>query len=495
LTIATALPAAVVVSALLVSLGAAEVYAAPSPPPRSIANGPLTLVPAGRDGTIFVEGLHSYFGALEVEAHADGLALTNRIPLERYLLGLQEVPLGWPREALRAQAVAARTYVLWGLARPPAGAAGVYGFDICASDECQVFSGADVAAQPDGAAWKDAVASTRGVAVLYAGEPILARYHSTSGGRTFDNALVFEDEPAYPYLRSVRSDTEGASPLYRWEVVFRLPDLQRMLERAGWWTRQDGRLKEVSTSRDARLYDPDVVLRGGGRTTGGARAAAKRYSAGDLRELLGRLAPRLRPALYPSPAPTVSGRLPETLPSERFEVATGDGMVLVRGSGWGHGVGLSQWGAYGLASNGGSYESILEHYYTGTTVGPAPELGEVEVGLDWGRDSYRVEGSFDIVGERGQTVVKGATKVWSLSLSAQGGITVRDHKGVVLEGAEPGPPRSPAKAGPLDPASGRGGAGGDGAPAVLLAVVAACLATVALFVVADRMGSWPRRRR
>ena len=75
----------------------------------------------------------------------DGLVVTNRLGLEKYLLGLNEVPTDWPTEALKAQAVAARTYALWTLAQPPGGSAAIYGFDICASIECQVFSGAAVA--------------------------------------------------------------------------------------------------------------------------------------------------------------------------------------------------------------------------------------------------------------------------------------------------------------------------------------------------------------
>jgi stage II sporulation protein D len=182
---------------------------------------PVRLVPLSSVPTR-VGGLHSYFGTIELKSASDGIAVVDVLALERYLLGLREVPLDWPMEALRAQAVAARTYALWTLATERAGAAEVYGFDICASDQCQVFSGADVIAAPDGDRWRRAVKSTVRRVAVYGGEPILARYHSTSGGRTLTNSEAFPGDPDLPYLRSVPSPHEEESPLFRWTVSFEL---------------------------------------------------------------------------------------------------------------------------------------------------------------------------------------------------------------------------------------------------------------------------------
>src|SRR5687768_4829719 len=150
------------------------------------AVAPLRLVPAGSE-PLEIRGRHRYYGTVELGAASDGLVVSNRLSLERYLLGLAEVPRSWPGGALKPQAVAARTYALYTLRQPTAGSAADYGFDICASVQCQVFSGADVVESLGGVRWREAVASTQGVAVLYDGEPILARYHSTSGGQTLDN--------------------------------------------------------------------------------------------------------------------------------------------------------------------------------------------------------------------------------------------------------------------------------------------------------------------
>ena len=364
--------------------------------------GSVTLAPL-TDRPAHVSELHPYRGELEIAAAADGLVVVNRLSLERYLWGLGEVPPDWPIEALRAQAVAARTYALWTLDRPPAGVAATYGFDICASVECQVYSGAAVAASPSGVRWVRAVQTTRGLALLSDGRPALARYHSTSGGRTLDNEDVF-DEPPLPYLRSVESPFEEASPLYRWTVVFRLAHLERILEEAGWWGAGRGRLREVEgvASASGRHY-PDVVLRG--RTT-------LRRNAEELREVLREHAPRLFPLRYPSPAATSSGRLPETLPSNRITVSTRGRRAVFAGRGWGHGVGMSQWGAHGMAERGRDHREILAHYYPGTTLERLPARS-VEVGVDWARPSLEVFGAFRIVDAAGAAVVEHAVGTWS----------------------------------------------------------------------------------
>lgn len=383
--------------------------------------GPIRLIPRGSDA-VAVSELHRYFGRVTLTPASDGLVVSNTLPLERYLLGLQEVPPGWPEEALRAQAVAARTYALWTLARPAAGAAATYGFDICASVECQVFSGADVVSTPDGRRWAAAVRSTAGEAVLYRGAPILARYHSTSGGATLDNSQAFPGEPDYPYLQGVPSRTEQGSPLYRWTVRFPLAHLQAMLAAGGVWTRGHGMLRNVVTvPSSSGLHYPDVVLRGTRRSL--------RMDAEALRDLVRDQAPALYPGVYPSRWFTTSGRLPETLPANRIEIVTEKGVAVVTGRGWGHGTGMSQWGAHGLAANGATYEEILGHYYAGITVGPAEAPPSIEVGVDWARSSVVVTGAFDVVDGRGDVAVRDALGSWTFTSGGGGVVEVAPPEG------------------------------------------------------------------
>ena len=368
---------------------------------------PVRLIP--KSETLGVQGLHDYFDTVEIGAASDGLVVSNRLTLERYLLGLNEVPTEWPAEALRAQAVAARTYALWTLSQPPGGSAATYGFDICATVECQVFSGAEVVQLASGARWAQAVVDTAGTAVLYDDRPILARYHSTSGGTTFDNPDAFPEEPDYPYLKAVPSTTETASPVYRWRVTFTLDRLTAILRHGGTFTRRVLSVRTVAP-QDGGPY-PDVVITG--RTPQGRTSV--RMPADSFRDAVREEAPALYPDLYPSAWHTTSGRLPETLPSERIEVATKGGRVVVNGRGWGHGTGMSQWGAYGLAQQGATFDQILTHYYTDVSIGRINTEVPIEVGVATGQPSVAVSGDFSIIDGAGNTIVRDALGTWNFT--------------------------------------------------------------------------------
>jgi SpoIID/LytB domain protein len=340
--------------------------------------------------------------------------------------------------------VAARTYALWTLEQPRAGAAATYGFDICASVECQVFVGADVVRFGDGPRWAGAVASTTARVLVYDGRPILARYHSTSGGITLDNLDAFPHERSYPYLRPVESPWERAAPLYRWRVRFPLRRLQKILERSGIWTGSDGRLIDVHTipSRASRHY-PDAVLVGTkGRTV---------IDADSLRDDLDVYAPALYPSKYPSPGPTASGFLPSTLPSSRVDIDTRGSVATVVGRGWGHGVGMSQWGAYGLARRGADHEEILTHYYTGVDIDTVSHRRPIDVGVDWGRSDVAVRGAFDLLDGNDRVLARGAVGTWHFSWTHEGIVSVDPPRGYRLP-LRVGVVRAPTRALPGQPA-------------------------------------------
>ena len=386
-----------------------------------LVRGTVRLVPVGGQPTA-IAGLGSYLGQIKLTAASDGIVVANRLALERYLLGLAEVPPDWPAEALKAQAIAARTYALNTLDRPPAGAAATYGFDICASVECQVFSGAEVLQQTDGRRWADAVRATAGQTILYDGRPILARYHSVSGGQTFDNEQIFPSEGPFPYLKGVSSTTEEASPLDRWSVAFTLGDLQEILERSGRWSPAQGRLRGAQTvaSRED-LHYPDVLLHGS--------KLRLRMTDEDLRVIVREHAPAAFPGKYPSIGLTTSGRLPETFPSNRLSIGTTSDVVRVQGRGWGHGVGMSQWGAHGLAVQGASHEEILGHYYRGVSLGRVGDPGALDVGVDWGRRSLSLTGALEVVDGRGRTVIGASIGTWTVRYNGTGAMSVTPPAG------------------------------------------------------------------
>ena len=387
------------------------------------AVAPIRLVPRGSN-QISIAGLNPYLGSIELDSAGDGIVVSNRIALERYLLGLQEVPTDWPEEALKAQVIAARTYTLWTLAQGRTGEGAVYGYDICATVQCQVFSGAAVVNAEDGDRWRAAVGATAGQTVLYDGEPILARYHSTSGGRTLDNEDAFPEESAYPYLKSVESPWEEGSSLFRWTTTFPLRDLEAILRRVGWWT-GDSKLQEVySVTSSAGLHYPDLVFQGGGTRL--------RRTAEELRDVVRDLAPAMFPGRYPSAAPTASGVLPETFPSNRLEARTRGKRVVFVGRGWGHGSGMSQWGAHGLAQQGASYADILTHYYTGVSIGEVSEPPPFEVGVQSGASSVTATGSFEIVDGRGETIVPRALGSWTFRWAGAGAVAIEPPAGFGL---------------------------------------------------------------
>lgn len=385
---------------------------------RGAVVSPVRLEPI-KGSVLGVAGLHSYLGSVEFRSASDGLVVVNRLSLERYLLGLNEVPLDWPMEALRAQAIAARTYALWTLGQPRGGSAGTYGFDICATVACQVFSGADVLlTNSEAERWREAVDSTRGLVALYDGEPILARYHSTSGGRTFDNETIFPSEGPFPYLKGVDSNLEEGSPLDRWRFAVPLKQMQILLQAVGLWERANGKLREMrSVSSGEGNHYSDIVAVGSKRDA--------RFTAEEMRALLRETAPARYPGLFPAHAPTGSGRLPETFPSNRYDVDTRGKRVVILGRGWGHGVGMSQWGAEGMARLGANHEQILRHYYTGIEVESYPENPVIDVGVAWGLDAIDVLGAFHIRDGQNRSVVPDAVGTWSFRAAGSGAVSVK----------------------------------------------------------------------
>jgi stage II sporulation protein D (peptidoglycan lytic transglycosylase) len=311
-------------------------------------------------------------GTLEIRRADDGtLSLTIALPFDRYLEGIAEVPSSWPSAALEAQAVAARSYALattgW------SGTDGdALGTAICATASCQVYRGIPIPPDPTYRRWVRAVRRTDGLVLLSGGRPATTLYFSTSNGRTYANEDVFGSAPL-PYLRPVVEVDDEASPTSRWRARLPYADLTRFLRAAGLWPR--GR---SIAAADAGAST--VTFRGGGAT----RAIA----ADDLRDAVNTWAPCLEPASYPPPVE--GGRLPLTIPSHWLRFSAVDRALLVTGRGWGHGVGMVQWGAYGKARAGRSAAEILAFYYGGLTPRHHPEPGLIRVEVATGLSGVRI---------------------------------------------------------------------------------------------------------
>jgi len=301
--------------------------------------------PAGRrlawPGPVEVGGT-GYRGRVVVAARDGELRVVNEVSVERYVEGtlLREVYPGWGAAVLRAQAVVARTYALYRRSRARARGAG---WDVTAGAESQVYAG--MAAEAPAA--RDAVAATRGQVLLWRGEPILAAYHSASGGRTASAEEVW-GRPV-PYLVSLPVDGEEISPETYWRIPVAAATLGRALGEQGQPVGPVVEVKVLERSPSGRVRR--ALLRGAG--------GAVELDGRELRRLAG------------------------GLPSTRFEVRAvraGAGEAeeefLFVGTGYGHGVGMSQWGAHAMARQGASYREILERFYPGTELRSGWGAGE-----------------------------------------------------------------------------------------------------------------------
>lgn len=324
------------------------------------------------DGAVLDLGDRRYVGTIEAGVGPEGdLTVVDELSVDAYLEGLAEVPVSWPMEALRAQVIAARTYVWWELEE---GAWDSRGYGICATQACQVFTGRDLVERDSEGRWTSAVGSTSGqVLVDGAGEPLLARYSSANGGASRANIEVFPDDGDEPYLQSVPDPHDAASPFHTWQVRFPREDLDAILARgetlAAAVPLADIRLVEVDRDEDL------VEVTGQDGTTASVTASEFRFFVASV-------APDVDADAYPPPRDDGSGRLPATLLSSQLAFTVTDDEVVVDGRGFGHAVGMSQYGALGKAEAGFSASEILAAYYGGITPTTPDDLPEeVRVGL------------------------------------------------------------------------------------------------------------------
>ena len=366
--------------------------------PTSADATPSVTVPAARpdtlriappsDGSFLVRGAYPevdsrcrdaaqprlkarYPGRLTIRRADDGtLSLSVTVTFDEYLEGIAEVPPSWPRAALEAQAIAARSYAL-----ATTGWAGAEGETleepICATTSCQVYRGLPVGKLGDAPRWWGAVRRTDGQVLLSDGRPAETVYFSTSNGRTYGNDEVFGSSPL-PYLRGVVERDDGASPTSHWRSRILLRDLATFLAEDGLWSR--GRpITAVRGDGDA------VRVRGAGRT--------RTIDGSSFRAAVNAWAPCLRPDRYPE------GALPTTIPSRWVTAASTADAAVFTGRGWGHGAGMVQWGAYGKAKRGYSADRILAYYYGGLRPEVVAEPGLIHVRIASGLTQLRVEPS------------------------------------------------------------------------------------------------------
>jgi stage II sporulation protein D len=222
---------------------------------RKVASCGRTGTATGGHG-IRVDGKGTYRGKLVAKA-SGGLLVVNKVGIDDYAQGViaNEMPSSWPKNALRAQAVATRSY---GLA-----AGGGHGFDVYDDTRSQVYGGKG----SETGATNRAVRKTAKEVVRFHKDVITAFFFSTSGGRTESVQYAFDGSGAIPYLKSVKDPYDDASPYHRWKVRFSQGEME---SRLGGLFR--GRLKKVKVTKTGdspRIVQARVVgSRGSSRVSG-----------------------------------------------------------------------------------------------------------------------------------------------------------------------------------------------------------------------------------
>ena len=329
-------------------------------------------------GMMLLNG-HPYRGTVEfARLGGAGLTAINILPLEEYLFSVvpSEMPSTWHMEALKAQAVAARTYALDIITRGSSHT----GFDLCDRTCCQVYRGAERERERT----TSAVLATSGMAAFFNGQLIEAVYFASSGGFTENSENVWG--AAKPYLVSV-ADPHEFEPVI-WSRSFTLNEITHLLTLNGHGfvgtatsvsignVFPSGRVENLiiqgtsgqvilerenirtffSQSTEGSLKSRNFVISGG---------AAGSHTVNEISITDGwQTLTTQASGLYIIDA---HGHTRRISAESNVNSAAGDTIVMT-GRGFGHGVGMSQRGAEGMARRGYTFREILTHFYTGITI-------------------------------------------------------------------------------------------------------------------------------
>ncbi len=252
----------------------------------------------------------------------------NELPLEGYLVGVIncEISSQWSLDALKAQAVAARTFAIF-----QKGNRSDRVYDLEGTVNDQVYGGAGL--EDDRS--RQAIRETAGEVLLYRGNPIFAVYHACCGGKLESPENLWAG--SFPYLNSVVCTYCLDSPHFLWNYRLDGQELAKVLGKAGYALHRMGGIELGERNESGRILR--LFIKG--------EKDRWEIPGKEFRRLLG----------Y------------DQIRSTNFWLKESDGVFLFSGLGWGHGVGLCQWGAKGMADAGMDYRSILKYYYQDVEIG------------------------------------------------------------------------------------------------------------------------------
>ena len=371
---------------------------------KGVYSGPIKIIPVGNTKIIVIVNgqKYRYRGNIEIDIDKEHgkLNIINIIGIEEYLYGVlkKEISPRWPAEALKAQAVAARTFAIFNMNK--------YidkGYNICASTNSQAYGGVN----HEDPLTNKAVDETRGVIITYKGKPINAVYHSDSGGYTENSENVWGS--FLPYLRSVKSifEEKVSPPHHTWTCSINEKDLSKKLQKQGYNINSVISIEPVKKSETGRISELAFIV---------DNNKVINMKANDFRSLMG--ADLIRSTLFNIKAVgkglniakdiedkeeieskeeqkesmkeileqkkdwTIKELLElmkrnkeekeEKKEEKKLTVEIMESNIpltfIFSGSGNGHGVGMSQWGAYGMTLQGSRYQDILKYYYQGIDI-------------------------------------------------------------------------------------------------------------------------------
>lgn len=269
----------------------------------------------------------AFRGSIGIIKSGMKLTLFNSIELEDYIKGIlyHEASHYWPMEALKAQAVVSRTYAVFQMQKNRD-----KDFDLTNDIYSQVYGGK----ASERMRTNNAVSQTEGEILTYRGKPFETFFHATCGGHTEDASRLWNID-IVP-LKGVACGYCKESPHYSWHCNISLDEIAKKLNQAGFKVSHIKEIRILGRDNSGRITDLNI------RTPKSSLV----IPAKDFRSIVG----------------------PNVIRSTNFNAAAIETDAVFEGFGWGHGVGLCQWGAYFMAKDGRSYVDILKYYYPGAKV-------------------------------------------------------------------------------------------------------------------------------
>lgn len=334
----------------------------------------------GGNDIISVNGKR-YRGEIIIRRYADSdMTIINRLGLDEYLYGVlpKEMSGNWPIEALKAQAVAARNYGVANINKHAE-----HGFDVCNSIHSQVYGGYDV----EKPRCNSAVDETNGKILTYNGKIVSAFFHSNSGGHTENSENIWS--LYLPYIRGVDDEFSIGAPNSTWTKIYTPAQIQNILSSNGMSIDNITNIYAKEYSENGRVLSLKIEDSSNNEITllkEKTRALFGYYHIKSMQfDLTTDIDLFIRGIHEDSMEKKSLNRLSilsadgvsSTEPGKTYNVYNGDKYIatcgvpskyIFTGKGWGHGLGMSQWGAKKMAELGYTYEDILKHYYTGTII-------------------------------------------------------------------------------------------------------------------------------